>query len=224
LVAALWKLRQRLTKEPDLEEEELVRICQDMEAKLIFAPTGCQDYWAAVRGGLNGIAFRFGGTEITTFRDEHAKFFDRHLIVCYSGSSRQSAINNWEIYRQIFDGDKNLLERFAEIGKLSVACWNSIQHFEFAQALELSHREWRLRCDLWPNIETPTTQKIAEVASASGAYFSRVCGAGGGGVMAIFADPENHSYIAHAVTGVGGKVLKANAQTLGLQVCENDNE
>ncbi len=217
LVSALWKMRQNITEEADLDDYELARLCQNLEAKLIHSPTGCQDYWGAIRGGVNGISFPFDGPRVKTYRDDHAKVLNRHLIVCYSGSSRQSAINNWEIFKKIFDGDQLLLERFEEIGRLAHKCWQHIEHDEFGEALEESHREWRLRCELWPNINTDLTKKIADTAEAAGAHFSRVCGAGGGGVMAIFAAPEHHSYIKQAVEKVGGEILDAKVCFEGVK-------
>ena len=53
-------------------------------------------------------------------------------------------------------------------------------------SLQISQEEWRLRKNLWENIETPETVWIDQTAKTYGASFSRVCGAGGGGVMAVF--------------------------------------
>ena len=58
----------------------------------------------------------------------------------------------------------------------------------------LSYEEWRLRCELWPGVETDYTKRVDTDASSAGASFTKVCGAGGGGVMLIHCKPEKKNF------------------------------
>ena len=79
-----------------------------------------------------------------------------------------------------------------------------------------SAREWKLRCELWPNIHTSETKRQADAAIAAGAKVARVCGAGGGGVMAVLAPAGSMDRVRKALEGAGGTVLAAGVAHRGL--------
>ena len=219
VAGALRKAREQLDpKLRALDEHELVRTVQDVEARLIHSPTGVQDYWGAVRGGVNVIRFPFGRTEVTTFPPEALLGLADELVVCYSGRSRQSAINNWEIFKRLFDGDRDLLAIFNRIGATAEQCGTAVEDGDLARALHLSQLEWDMRLRLWPAIETAETKRLDHAAKGAGARFSRVCGAGGGGVMAIFTPPDRRLKVEGALREAGGVILDASASPHGLSV------
>jgi len=196
----------------------LVATVRDVEARLIHTPTGVQDYWGAVRGGINVIDYPPGHTDVTTIPSERLPAFDQWLICCYSGRSRASAINNWEIFKKLFDRDANTLLFFNKIGGLARQCANAVLDGNLERALQASREEWEVRKQLWPAIVTPETESLDQAARKAGAMFSRVCGAGGGGVMAIFASPDRRAAVEAALKAAGGQVLDAHVARQGLEV------
>lgn len=220
IAGALNHLRHHLNLGALLDQNHLVRLVQDAESRLIRAPTGVQDYWGAIRGHINIIEFPFGSTQVETISNKLLDELNQWLIVAYSGQSRASAINNWEIFKRLYDGDQSLLAKFVEIGALSYACGSAIKKGSLRDALDLSQKEWELRKTLWPLIETNITLSIDHAAKESGALFTRVCGAGGGGVMAIFTPPERHLNVKASIQKAGGMILDAQVAKYGLTVKE----
>src|SRR5690606_11444995 len=102
----------------------------------------------------------------------------------------------------------------------SHACGQAILKGDLQKAMQHSKQEWDLRKKLWPNIETEETRAIDHAATKAGAWFSRVCGAGGGGVMAIFAPSQARTTVEAAVKSAGGTVLAATIASQGLIVKE----
>lgn len=200
------------------DEFEIVRTAQDVESRVIHAPTGIQDYWGGVRGGINIIKFPFGRTDVTTLPGSIWEGQNFKLICCYSGKSRASAINNWEIFKRIFDGDKVLLDKISAIGHEAADCAEAVSKKMWKEAIEASHREWLLRTALWPNIETIETRKIDVAAKEAGALFTRVCGAGGGGVMGVFCPVDRVQQVSKAMTNAGGQVMDVVVGGPGLTV------
>ncbi len=216
---ALWAAKEKITgKKQNISEERLIRTAQDIESVVIHAPTGVQDYWGAVRGGINIIRYPFGETTVDTYSGTIWENQGFKLICCYSGKSRASAINNWEIFKRIYDGDKFLIDRMREIGDLAETCAQAVQSNSWDEVVRASQKEWQLRCKLWPAIETSETKAIDVAALGAGATFSRVCGAGGGGVMAVFVPQERVPAVCKAMAGVGGHVLDVNLGGPGLTV------
>ena len=188
-------------------EEQIVRTAQDVESRVIHAPTGVQDYWGGMRGGINILEYPFGQTIVTTLPGSLWQNAEFKLLCCYSGKSRASAINNWEIFKRIFDGDKGLLDKMSAIGHEAADCAAAVLQRDWKSALAASHREWKLRTALWPAIETTETKRIDSAARESGAFFTRVCGAGGGGVMGVICPSEKVDKISSAMIGAGGQVM-----------------
>lgn len=219
IAGALWRARRLLDpKTPDLSDDDLVRTVQDVEARLIHAPTGVQDYWGGLRGRVNILTFPFGRTQVETLAPSKLAGLTSELIICYSGKSRASAINNWEIFKRLFDGDKDLLAIFNQIGAAAERCGDAVRRGDLAEAIALSEEEWKLRLKLWPAIETAETKRLDAAAKQAGGRFSRVCGAGGGGVMAVFAPPAKRAAVVAALTEAGGRVLDATVSETGLVV------
>lgn len=199
-------------------EEIIVRTAQDVESRVIHAPTGVQDYWGGMRGGINILEYPFGHTTVTTLPGKFWTGEDYTLMCCYSGKSRASAINNWEIFKRLFDGDKPLLDKIAAIGNEAADCAEAVLKGNWKDAMEASLREWKLRTALWPAIETPETKKIDLAAKEAGAMFTRVGGAGGGGVMGVICPRERVSTVSKAMTAVGGQVMDVVVGGPGLTV------
>ncbi len=218
IAGALWRARQQAEGAKDISEEDLIRTVQDVEARLIHAPTGVQDYWGGMRGRVNILRFPFGKVEVETLAPSRLKGLTDELLLCYSGKSRASAINNWEIFKRLFDGDKALLAIFNDIGSTAEQCGMAVHDGDLGKALFLSQKEWALRLKLWPNIETVETKKLDQAAKAAGARFTRVCGAGGGGVMAVFAPKSQREAVSSAMTAAGGVILPAEVAESGLTI------
>ncbi len=219
VLKALSEARARLDQSfTGWNEDRIVRTAQDVESVVIHAPTGVQDYWGAVRGGVNILTYPFGTIDIETLRFTGWEQSGVALICCYSGKSRASAINNWEIFKRIFDGDKQLQSKMSDIGSLSHECALQVKANQWREAVFISKKEWDLRVKLWPGIETAETTKLHQAAIDSGALFSRVCGAGGGGVMAIFSPVEQAQKVKESLSLKGGQVLDAKLGGEGLTV------
>ena len=140
------------------------------------------------------------------------------LILCFSGRSRASASNNWQIFRRAFEGDQEVLEILNQIGRTSEELATCVKEGDRLGLFEASKREWSLRKRLWSDIETTETRAIETAARKAGASFARVCGAGGGGVMAIFCPDADQSVVKEKLVAAGGTILDGNATDNGLKV------
>ncbi len=220
IAASLWQARSKLTNSPLYTEEELVQTVRDVEAKLIHSPTGLQDYWAAVRGGLNLIWYPFGSPRVETLPVSFQTPLQERLIVAYSGVSRQSAINNWEVFKHIFDQTGEVFATMNTLGQEAISCAQALKEKDWQKALKFSQKEWEKRCSLWPAVETPETKKLAQVARNMGGTFSRVSGAGGGGVMSFFCPPEKKSDVEKALSLSGAEILATQICEKGLHAQE----
>lgn len=197
-------------------EAKIVDFVRNVEARIINAPAGVQDHWAAVRGGVNILRFEDEGISVETLPGALAKDLNRRMVLVYTGSSRDSAMNNWIIYKNFYDGHKETRFLMAEIAKWSQQCAEALKGGSIQQALAASRQEWQLREGLWPSITTPEFHQISQAARAAGADFSRFCGAGGGGVMAVFCRADEQQAVAKACQNAGGILLDSQISDVGV--------
>ncbi len=209
----LMKTRREISS-----HEDLVSKAKNIESKIIKAPTGIQDYWGALRGGLNIITYPFGAEQVQTlalsdFMGEEFGFF-----AVYSGQSRASSLNNWNIFKGFFDQDKRLVSVLSQIGELSWQLSQALAQREWKEVFRLSAQEWELRTQMWPDIETAETKKVSRAALEGGARLARVCGAGGGGVLAVFFEAEHREKLRRSLIDAGCQILDAKLTDQGLHL------
>lgn len=218
ILAAILQMRSAIGVGIDYTERDLVNWVQNCEAQLIKTPPGSQDYWGGVRGGINLIHYSSSQVKVTTLKQQYLPDLSKWLLVCYSGISRFSGINNWQVFKKFFDQNLHTIKALEEIGFCAERCADSIQTGDTEKALQASFDEWQIRRSMWPDVETEETMAIDMACRRSGAWFTRVCGAGGGGAMLIVAPFDKHEQIKTAAEQAGGKILPALLSENGLEI------
>jgi D-glycero-alpha-D-manno-heptose-7-phosphate kinase len=197
--------------------EQIREIAQNVEAQIIRVPTGCQDYYPALYGGVSAIHLDPDGIHHEAVRVA-AEELDHRFVLAYTGAPRQSGINNWEVFKRHINGDRRIYGNFERIGQIARAMHDAVAHAEWQDVARLLREEWKLRKTNSPRISTPLIEKLVKVASKAGAQAAKVCGAGGGGCVVFLTEPENKDYVAAAIRENGGQVLAASVAREGLTV------
>ena len=200
-----------------LDREQIRVIAQNVEAQLIKVPTGCQDYYPALYGGVSAIHLDPDGIHHTAVRVA-AEELDRRFVLVYTGAPRKSGINNWEVFKAHINGDKRIFNNFERIGEIARAMHHALSLADWKQVARLLREEWKLRKTNAPRISTPMIEKLVGVAMRQGALAAKVCGAGGGGCVVFLTEPENRDHVSAAVRSYGGQVLPATVAQDGLTV------
>jgi D-glycero-alpha-D-manno-heptose-7-phosphate kinase len=200
-----------------LDREQLRVIAQNVEAQLIKVPTGCQDYYPALYGGVSAIHLDPDGIHHAAVRVAPEEL-DRRFVLVYTGAPRKSGINNWEVFKAHINGDKKIFHNFERIGEIARAMHHALSLADWKQVAKLIREEWKLRKTNSPRITTPMIEKLVAVAMRQGALAAKVCGAGGGGCVVLLTEPENREHISAAIRSYGGQVLPALVARDGLTV------
>jgi D-glycero-alpha-D-manno-heptose-7-phosphate kinase len=200
-----------------LDREQIRVIAQNVEAQLIKVPTGCQDYYPALYGGVSAIHLDPDGIHHAAVRVAPEEL-DRRFVLVYTGAPRKSGINNWEVFKAHINGDKKIFHNFQRIGEIARAMHHALSMADWKQVAKLLREEWKLRKTNSPKITTPMIEKLVAVALRQGALAAKVCGAGGGGCLVFLTEPENREHISAAIRSYGGHVLPAMVARDGLTV------
>lgn len=196
---------------------EQVAVARDLEARLMGRPTGVQDQYPPLLGGALAIHYRPGGETVEPLEVD-LEALGQHLVVAYSGQSHVSADSNWHVIRSALDGDPTILGRLNGIADTARALREALLAGELARVGAHLDAEWRDRRALHAGVSTPPIERLLTAARDAGAWGGKVCGAGGGGCIAVLAPPERRAAVAEAVAATGGQVLDVRPTPAGVEV------
>ena len=102
----------------NLTLEQMRVIAQNVEAQIIQVPTGCQDYYPALYGGVSAIHLDADGIhrEAVTVRRKRSS---RVLFWLTRARRGKSGINNWEVFKAHINGDKRVFRNFERIVEIA---------------------------------------------------------------------------------------------------------
>lgn len=200
-----------------LDKEQIRVIAQNVEAQVIRVPTGCQDYYPALYGGVSAIHLDEDGIHHEPI-PVAAEELDKRFVLAYTGAPRQSGINNWRVFQAHIAGNRRVLRNFDRIAEIAQDMHQALAEADWKNVAQLLRDEWKLRKTNATRITTPLIERLITVARRSGAVAAKVCGAGGGGCVVFLCAPEARNRVAAAVAGHGGQVLPARTARVGLTV------
>jgi D-glycero-alpha-D-manno-heptose-7-phosphate kinase len=199
----------------DLDLEQIRVIAQNVEAQLIKVPTGCQDYYPAMYGGVNAVHLDPDGIHCEPIPVSFDEINERFALF-YTGAPRQSGINNWEVFKAHINGDSQVIANFAEISRIAQHMHAALANAQWDDIELLMREEWKLRRTNAPGITTPLIDKLIDVARKHGARAAKVCGAGGGGCVVMFLEEGSRGRVERAVRDNGGQPLHFQVAREGL--------
>lgn len=197
LLNSLSAIRGRIQTKEWLAHEA-IRI----EQGVLKESVGSQDQVAAAYGGFNQIDFDPTGrisVNPVNLPQVRKTELNRHLMLFFTGFSRLSS----EVAETKI---KNLSRRKSELFEMKsmVSEGRSIleSNSDIVDFGKLLHETWQRKRNLSNRVSTDAIDEIYDVARRSGAVGGKLLGAGGGGFMLIFAQPEKHASIRTALSSL----------------------
>lgn len=197
--------------------EKIREISQNIEAQIIRVPTGCQDYYPAMYGGVSAIELTEAGIVRKEIGIDHADFNER-IVLAYTGKPRNSGINNWEVTKAHINGDKAVHKNFDRISAIAQALRRALEKADWNETARLIREEWSHRRKNAPGITTDLIDRLVEVTRKAGARAAKVCGAGGGGCVFFVVEPGAKPAVERAIESEGAHVLPVTVAPRGVRV------
>jgi D-glycero-alpha-D-manno-heptose-7-phosphate kinase len=199
-----------------IEPEALLEIAKNVEAQAIMVPTGVQDYRPAMYGGVAAVELGVAGVTRVALSVDPSEL-QRRIVLAYTGAPRDSGTNNWEITKRHLDGDRQVIDCFDRIRDTAVAMRRALDRGEWAEVGRQIAEEWDNRKRLAPGVTTPAIEDLIARAARAGASAAKVCGAGGGGCLFCYGEPDAAPRIREALAAAGARVLDFRIETEGLR-------
>ena len=196
---------------------KMIELACNVEAQVIGIPTGEQDYYSAVYGGLQAIHLTPHGVQAEKLPvDAHE--LSARFVLCYTGQSRASALNNWEVFKAHVDGKNGVIRHFDRIAAIAGAMRQVLLEKDWKQVATLLDQDWQARKKNYPGITTAKIERLIATARRHGALAAKACGAGGGGCVVILVEPEAKLKVEEALRRMGARILLFHVEHRGLRV------
>jgi len=216
LIIAIVSALNRLTR-AGYRLEQLREISQNIEAQLIRVPTGSQDYYPAMYGGVGAVELGVAGIVRKPIPVDLADFNER-IVLAYTGLPRQSGINNWEVMKAHINGDGAVHRNFDRIAAIAQAMRGALERGDWEEAGRLLRQEWEHRRRNIPTISTPLIDRLVKATRRAGAAGAKACGAGGGGCVFFLVERGAKERVSAVIEREGATVLPVRVEPRGVRV------
>lgn len=203
-----------------MSDEDILNTAMNIEAQVIQVPTGVQDYRPALYGGISAIELGVGGVNRVAL-GVAPEDLERRLVLAYTGASRNSGINNWEVMVRRINGDAVVTDAFDAIRQTAASMRDALEAGDWPAVGILMAAEWQARKRLAPGVTTPVIDQLLERARFAGAMAGKVCGAGGGGCLVCLVDPGRKREVEASLIAGGASVLHFQIEREGLLVTKS---
>lgn len=197
MTISILKAIYQLLKLPLPQVHDIVYLAHNIEAEMLRTPTGTQDYYPAVTGGLSYIEYSASRVEQKILSLDNTPFAD-HFLLVYTGRSHHSGLNNFEVLKAAVNGDAQVISALKTIKSISDELREAIENKAWSLIPDIFRREYHARIQLTPAFTSPEIEKLSEICLAAGALAVKICGAGGGGCVLVWVSPENRERVVSA--------------------------
>ncbi|HTB20949.1 MAG TPA: hypothetical protein VK708_22650, partial [Bryobacteraceae bacterium] len=197
--------------------EKIREIAQNVEAQIIRVPTGVQDYYPALYGGVSAIELGAGGVRRVAIPVD-LEDFNHRIVLCYTGAPRKSGINNWEVTKAYINGDRKVQRRFGHIASIASNMRAAVEKADWSEAGRLLREEWSHRRSNLPGISTPLIDRLIALARRAGSLGAKVCGAGGGGCVFFLVERGAQERVSSALANAGAEILPVQVAARGVTI------
>lgn len=196
LLHALWQFRGELPS-----REQLAVGATEIEMTRLGRPIGVQDQYATAYGGLRFMTFDASGVRVEHAVPECATIARRlgeRLMLFYTGVTRPSATVLTEQQARI-DDQRPLLRQLAA---LAVEGRRALQAGDHDALGDLLHEGWEHKRRLASGVTNDAIDALYATARRAGAVGGKIAGAGGGGFLMLYCQPERQAAVRAALHGL----------------------
>lgn len=204
----------------NLSSAQIIDIGANIEAQVIGIPTGKQDYFPPIYGGVCSMWFDVDGWRYEKLNHSPALIegLNERLVVSYCGVPHDSAVTNWAMLKSYIENQGSTVACMGEIRRIANEMRACLVASDFTTFAALLNDEWQLRRSLAEGVTNPEIERIMQAARDAGAKASKICGAGGGGCMVTTAEPQDIPAVKAAIRSAGASVMPAAVIDQGVEI------
>ena len=201
--------------------DEMIDYGANIEAQSLQVPTGKQDYFGAYYGWFNAIWSEVKGcrNERIELSEQRADEINERLVMSFTGQPHFSGATNWALVKGYIDDVGQTRQILRNIQKTGFEMYECLKAgAETGRFVELLRQEWENRKRCAEGVTNDEIEKIIADAEKAGALANKLCGAGAGGCMISFVEPENKQAVIQSLESNGAVHMPYRIARQGLTV------
>jgi D-glycero-alpha-D-manno-heptose-7-phosphate kinase len=202
-----------------LSPDQLLFVTRAIETQTLRIPTGEQDYHPALHGGPLTLHYGVEGTRIERLPIEPAAMQERAILID-TGMSRSSGLSNWDMLKRHLDGDQEVRGAMESVNRATHHLRAALLAGDLDAVGEALAAEWRSRKRLSPAVTDRVIDDLIEAGTGAGALAGKVCGAGGGGCVVLWAGAGRRQQVVRELASRGAQILEFRFRTAGVEITE----
>jgi D-glycero-alpha-D-manno-heptose-7-phosphate kinase len=194
----------------------------DIERIELGQKGGYQDQYAAAYGGFNFIEFT-SEVNVSPIKVEESMLneLQYRMILCYVGGSHFSS----DIQDEVLSGydleKKSFIEAMEDLKDVAKEMRKVVESGDSSQLPffgELLHEGWLAKKSLSSKISNTNVEKFYLTSRKYGVIGGKLLGAGGGGHLLLFSEPEKKYDVIKELEKIGGIIINFHFNPKGLEV------
>ena len=169
-----------------------------LERVLCNESGGVQDQIAASFGGMNRINFNAEGYTVNPviISPERKKLLNRNLMLFFTGFSRFSSDIQVAAEKNLKSKQNQLLEMLSLVDDAEKILTSKTDLEEFGRLLDYT---WQLKRGITDKVSTDSIDAVYSRTLQAGATGGKLLGAGGGGFLLFYVDPDKQENVRKAL-------------------------
>ena len=211
-------------QESPLLPYECAELASSIERHELEILGGKQDHYASAVGGINFMEFM--GEEVRTsslkIAPEVCYELEKNLVLCYSGRSRPSGNIHQNVTDAYVNNDVKTRTALRNMKDIARAAKTALMHGKLSNFGQLLNENWANQKSLHPSVTNEHIDGLFNTALTGGAIGGKACGAGGGGCLVFYCEPDQEHQVRQRLEESGAKIIDFNFDYGGLQTWRVD--
>jgi D-glycero-alpha-D-manno-heptose-7-phosphate kinase len=203
-----------------LDEYEIARLAYKIERINCGLNGGRQDQYSATFGGFNFMEFYPDSRAVINplrVKSWIISELEASLLLFYTGVSRHSAKIIDDQSQNMLSGDLDVMRSFHQIKEEAIQMKEAILKGDFDGIVQSMRLGWASKKKSAKSVSNNYIDEIYEVAMSAGAKTGKVSGAGGGGFMMFFVEPEHRVSVINELKKFDGQISNVSFTKGGAQ-------
>ncbi len=199
---------------------DVARLAFDIERRKLGLDGGRQDQYAAAFGGVNFLEFLADDKVVVSpLRVPRAYLneFESSLVICFTGQSRRSDTIIKEQIEGLVGLNAETLDSMHQLKADAALMRDALLRGDMRDMAAILMRSWSAKKRTASGVATDAVDRLFDLAIREGAWGGKVSGAGGGGFLMFFTDPENRYHLISTLNAAGGQASSAKVTFEGAE-------
>lgn len=210
----------RLALDLPLGPADVAHLAFEIERRKLGLAGGRQDQYAAAYGGVNFIEFLADDKVLVSpLRVPRAYLneFESSLVICFTGQSRRSETIIKEQIEGLVGMNAGTIESMHQLKADAALMREALLRGDMRDMATILMRSWTAKKRTASGVATEAVERLFDLAMREGGWGGKVSGAGGGGFLMFFTDPENRHHLISTLNAAGGQASSVKVTFEGAE-------